>query len=259
MTTYKTSLVFFTLTLFGLSASATNYVEDFNDGLAQDWQPQVRSQWSVGGDSPSQELVYRASAKPSFSGGMVTTLSNQKYSNLEYSADIRKISGGNYATYIIFRASKDFMSTSAGVGIYKGSGYAFGFHCVNNTTPSFFIYKMQNDVNTKIIGWVPMPVEVQKGCTDYYNYKVQASGKLLHFYINDVLVYSYKDPTPVRSGRIGLLGYSRTESVTQHAFDNLRVTDFTITTTMAKPSYSQKGEITAIESIDFEGSSIPQK
>jgi len=203
------------------TVGATSYQEDFEDGIADYWKPQVKSQWKVIQDN-TNNFYYRAKSNTVFSGGMVTTFGAQNFSTLDYSVSLRNLNGGRYATYIIFRATKDFMSTSANGGIYTGSGYAFGFLCVNKV-PSFYFFKMQNDVNSLITTWTPILLGTSCGDTHYY--RAVAVGKKINLYINQSLVYSYADTTPIKSGRVGLLAYSRTDSITTHSFDEIHVTD----------------------------------
>jgi len=210
---------FVTLLAWGQTGSAESYKENFEDGLAQLWEPQVAAQrWRVIG---SLGHKYKARASARFNGNMVSTYGGAEYANFNYSVSLRN--KGVYASYMIFRATPDF-SQQRSQRPQSGSGYAFGIDdhaCVSGGLGKYYIYKMENGSFSTIKDWTESPYIK---CDKQWNrLRVRAIGDTLKFFINGKLVYEFTDNAALLSGRIGLLGYSYTATPTRHYFDNIVV------------------------------------
>jgi len=185
------------------------YFEDFDDGLAQDWEEDVDADWGV----VNQE--YRAyQPSPSGTNSMVATYSGEILENFCYEVKIRRAESSGYARYIIFRATADFESYP----VSTGSGYGFGID-----EESYLIFKLVSGTITTLVSWTDS--SYINPPTSWNTLKVMANGSDLQFYINGYLIHSLTD-LGLTSGRIGLLGYTGTSySSVTHFFDDVLVTE----------------------------------
>ncbi|MDD5271991.1 MAG: DUF1080 domain-containing protein [Methylovulum sp.] len=193
------------------------YEEDFEDGQAQLWAPQKPGQWQVAG-KPEINQYYQAKAGTSFNGGMVSTLGGTDYRNVDYRVSVKHDNDGILATYILFRATPNFQGCFSLCSTSKGTGYAFGI-----VAGEFCFYKINHGVTTTIQSWTRS--SYLKPIKQWNKLRVIAKGSSFKFYINDALVYRYTDTDqPIRSGQMGLLGYSGTSYPTTHGYDNISAT-----------------------------------
>ncbi len=210
---------FVTLLAWGQAGSAESYKENFEDGLAQLWEPQATAQrWRVIGNLGHK---YKARASARFDGNMVSTYAGAEYANFNYRVSLRN--KGDNASYMIFRATPDF-SQQRSQSPQSGSGYAFGIDnraCVSGGLGKYYIYKMENGSFSTIKAWTE---SLYIRCDKQWNsLRVSAKGGALKFFINSKLVYKFTDNAAILSGRIGVLGYSYTKTPTRHYFDNIVV------------------------------------
>ena len=209
-------ILFISALLCPLLSSAASYVENFQDGVANNWEPQQPEQWEIYG---SKNLSYRAQDIDNDSV-MISTYAGAEYQDVDYRVSIKKDNG--YAVYAIFRASADFYLKD---GINKGSGYAFGISndCGSGLPPSYSIYKLTDGVYQNIQSWTTAK---QLKCDVQGNrVGINAKGRLLKFYINNKLVFRYRDKNPLGAGRVGLMGYTAQPFATTHDFDNIYIRD----------------------------------
>ena len=194
------------------------YSEDFEDGLAQNWDEDVDADWEV----VNQE--YRAyQPAPSGSDSMVATYGGEIFEDFSYEVKLRRGESEGYARYMLFRATVDFDRYPA-----TGSAYAFGLD-----GDSYYIYKQVSGVFTALVEWTFS--EYINVPNDWNTLKVVAQGPNLHFYINGHLVNSFSD-TDLVSGRIGVLGYTGTEyGNSSHFFDDVIVGEAEVTSLRISP------------------------
>jgi len=216
----KLSMIFSALLFVGAANAQTSlYSEDFESGTAQNWMPQNSSEWSVVKNNKTFKHYYRSYSRTpaSYSNSMVSVHNNQ-YTDFIYSASLRNTD--TFATYIIFRATSNFTVNSATGN--RGSGYAFGIDADTcGALGSFYIYKLTDGILETIMPWTNAP---SIKCDKLWNkLKVVVQGEVLKFFINGEIVYKYTDSSPIQSGMIGVLGYTRDTANTKHYFDNISV------------------------------------
>jgi hypothetical protein len=161
---------------------------------------------------------------------MVSTYGGATWGDFVFQADVKQVKKGKYgyASYIIFRATPDFVAHSGGVKRdSRGSGYAFGVDDGNaiSSGPCFCVYKIHNGKLTTLTPGI-WRRGISNNISGWNTLKVEAQGNLLKFYLNNMTtpVWTYTDNTgPILSGRIGLLGYTDRFSNTTHYFDNVAV------------------------------------
>jgi|GEM_PF-1206633 len=188
------------------------YMENFNDGVAQNWLEDVGSYWSVVGSE------YRAqNPVPGAQDSMVATYAGQTFDNFSYQARMRRVQASGLARYIVFRATPDFDYDP----VRTGSGYMFGID-----ENSYFIAKIVAGTETVLAGWIGSPA-INTDPTQWNTLKVVACGAEMKFFINGSLVNTFND-TSVASGRIGLLGFTSSSSPCTHFFDDVIVGEPTV-------------------------------
>jgi hypothetical protein len=184
------------------------YFEDFNDGLAQDWNEDIDADWEVTG---GQYKAYKAS--PASAESMVSTYSGEEYDNFTVEVKHKRDTLSGYASYLLFRATDNFETYPTA----NGSAYAFGID-----ESSYYIFKQVNGYLTTLVSWTESPYI---NLPPQWNIiKVVADGPNLSFYINGYLVTTLMDNS-LTSGRIGLLGYIGTSYIppNSHFFDDVFV------------------------------------
>ena len=188
--------------------SMGKYEENFDDGLAQDWHADIDAHWSVIAGT------YRAyDPVPGYSESMVATYAGKEFGNFSYEISMRCDESTGSPHYMLFRASPDFETYP----VSTGSAYGFGV-----TTGSFYIFKQVNGVLTTLVSWTSS--SYINPTTTWNVLKIVAIGSNLQFFINGHLVQTLTD-TSLVSGRIGLLGYTGSSSVTHQYFDNITAGD----------------------------------
>ncbi|WP_131655556.1 hypothetical protein [Methylocucumis oryzae] len=215
-------------------AYAVDYEEDFEDGLAQDWEAQTSGQWQIKGRSTTNRFYQASDAENDTV--MVSTYAGAEYKDLDFRVSARN--NDVYAAYVLVRATPDFYHLA---GIEKGSGYAFGFSAeCNGVLPSGYnVIKLTNGVYENIQPWTPS--DALRCDTKGNRIRVVAKGSVLKFYVNNKLVYKFTDAAPLPAGRIGLVGYTGQPFPTVHRFDNVYVTDLSALT----PAATDNDEVSA--------------
>jgi subtilisin family serine protease len=184
------------------------YLEDFNDGLAQDWQEDIDADWQV---IDGQYKAYKSS--PASTESMVSTYSGEEYDNLTLETKFKRDTSSGYAQYLLFRATANFERAPTAIG----SAYGFGID-----EGAYYIYKQVSGVFTTLVSWTDSPYLNMPPL--WNTLMVVADGPHLSFYINGHLVNSLTDSS-LTSGRIGLLGYTGTSYTpfNSHFYDNVFV------------------------------------
>jgi subtilisin family serine protease len=184
------------------------YLEDFNDGLAQDWQEDIDADWQV---TDGQYRAYKSS--PASTESMVSTYSGEEYDNLTLKTKFKRDTSSGYAQYLLFRATANFERAPTAIG----SAYGFGID-----EGAYYIYKQVSGVFTTLVSWTESPYLNLP--PQWNTLMVVADGPNLSFYINGHLVNTLTDSS-LTSGRIGLLGYTGTSytPLNSHFFDNVFV------------------------------------
>lgn len=221
---FSNTLRFFLICLIGASNAvmAETYEQDFEAGKAPGWQAQTKANWKIGGTEANR--FYQAQAGKSGSadkGAYVSTFRGGAFQDFDYRVRVK--SNNSYPSFLLFRASADF-SRNGGTG--AGTGYAFGLRAqcaAGQKDKEFRIYKQVNgglqNINDE---WT---FSDKLNCAAVGNrVRVTAVGGEINFYVNDSKVFTYKDPAPIASGRIGLMAFDGADAPTTHQFDNIYVT-----------------------------------
>jgi hypothetical protein len=200
------------------SVSAEIYQENFQDGVADGWEPQQPEQWVING-RPKRNLNYRASDGDNDSV-MISTYAGAEYEDVDFRVSLR--ADDNYAAYVVVRGSADFYRKS---GINEGSGYAFGISaaCGTGLPLAYNVYKLTDGVYQNIQPWVA--TDKLKCALRGNRIRIVAVGRLLKFFVNNKLVFKYRDAKPLAAGRVGLVGYTAPPLPTRHYFDNVFIRD----------------------------------
>ena len=187
------------LVITNIALRASTYAEDFNDGLAQDWVPDIPANWQV----VSGE--YRAQS--SSDDFMTSRYAGQEWADLTVQMSCRRTGDAGNSASVALRATADFDAS-------VGSGYVFQI-----TTSGYYgVWKQVGGAFIWLQSWTTSPA-VSAGNNVL---AAVAQGSRLSFYINGTLVWSGID-TALTSGRIGLMGYSSVSYPTTHYFDNVIV------------------------------------
>lgn len=184
---------FMLMALHSASHAASNdatYTEDFQDGTAQQWE--TDGYWSINASKPNFTYeVYNKTASPSKS-----TYLGETFGDFKYTAWIKSVSGAMPA-YLLFRASSNFSTSSSEPTAY---GYGFG---INPKASTFYIFRTSGGSTKGIAKWVAS--DSINGASAWNKLSVYAVGANLKFYVNDELVYTYMDASPIPSGLVGLM------------------------------------------------------
>ncbi|MDO8586799.1 MAG: hypothetical protein Q7T82_07120 [Armatimonadota bacterium] len=163
-----------------------SYAENFDDGLAQDWQEDWDAGWTLSNG--------QYQAVPPYNRTVIATYSRSDFSDFFYSATVR--GGSAEGPVIAFRYSSDF---SAG----RGSGYWFGIRMGNTTQFGYYIRRQVNGNLAYIRNTTPTMFIRDFDARN--TLAVNAVGSTLQFYINGNLVDTVTDSMRL-SGRVGLVG-----------------------------------------------------
>ena len=186
------------LVITNIALTADQYAEDFNDGLAQGWVPDIPADWQV----VSGE--YRAQ---SIDGFMFSRYAGQEWADLTVQMSCRRTGQPGNSAAVVLRATPDFDDS-------VGSGYVFQI----TTSGSYGVWKQVGGASSWLQSWTTSPAI--SASTNVL--AAVAQGSLLSFYVNGILIWSGTD-TALASGRIGLGGYSDASFVATHYFDNVIV------------------------------------
>ena len=185
----------------------TGYLEDFSDGLAQDWLAAVPANWSVVAGE------YRAAA------GTTDVLMQSFYTGQTWQDCTAEVvmsrTGEEYsAAVLVVRASDDFDWRDP----MTGSGYMIGI----SNNGDYYVAKVVSGTLTWLQEWAASPY-LNTGATPN---TVQAAvqGSAIEVRFNGNLAWSGSDTGIPGAGRVGLLAYSGSESETISYFDDVCVT-----------------------------------
>lgn len=175
------------------------YLEDFNDGLAQDWNPTVGAVWNVvSGEYRAQSAV---------EAWMLSQYEGKTWNDVTAQMTCRRAGDSSYSAALILRASADF---DDGVG----SAYIFQI----SLDGEYSIWKQVAGSWSWIQSWTTS-LDIQPGVNVL---RATAQGSALSFYINGTLVWSGNDSS-LAGGRIGLGGYTGGDTI--HFFDDVMAGD----------------------------------
>ncbi|MDD5706979.1 MAG: C25 family cysteine peptidase [Kiritimatiellae bacterium] len=179
------------------------YLEDFNDGIAQDWVPTNPEQWSV------VDGEYRA-VDPTIYDAMQSFYTGATWDDGAFGATMRRTTETGYTAGLFVRASADFVMGAS------GSAYGVGIDDYGN----FWVIRFEGAVETWLTGgWVYSPYLLTG--TDANAVVLDVQGSTLRVYFNGNLAWSGTDAAISGPGRIGLFGYTYDLDPTTHFFDDV--------------------------------------
>ena len=180
------------------------YAEDFNDGLAQDWDEVTDEQWSV------QSGEYRAMAGTT-GEFMQSTYSAQTWADCSAQVTVHRTGEIWSASVLVLRATPDFDCRSE-----TGSAYLIGV----SWDESYYVGKYVSGIYSMIQDWTDSPHLNTTGSNEV---RGVIEGSSLAVYLNGQLAWSGSDTSITAAGRIGILAYSGGDSETVHYFDDVQV------------------------------------
>lgn len=186
------------LTITDISLGSGGYLEDFNDGLAQDWYEDIDASWQV--------IAGEYRAQRSATDWMMANYEAKQWEDLSVQMTCHRTGSSGNSAAVTLRATSDFDDTI-------GSGYVFQIA----TNGAYGIWKQVNGYFSWLQSWTSSP-SITTGTNTL---TAVAEGSLLKFFINGTLVWTGSDSELV-SGRIGLGGYTSSGDAT-HYFDNVLV------------------------------------
>ncbi len=165
------------------------YSEDFNDGLAQDWQPTSPDQWQV----VSGE--YRAN--PGAASSLTTsTYAGQTWTDLSAQATMRCINMTDGTTmFVVARATPDFVADAS------GSAYVVGITWDGH-------YNVFAQISGSTVGLQPWTTSPLLHTGDQPNaIQLSLDGSTVKALINGSLAWSGSDSAIPGPGRVGLVAF----------------------------------------------------
>ncbi|MBN2020454.1 MAG: S8 family serine peptidase [Sedimentisphaerales bacterium] len=183
------------------------YFEDFNDGLAQDWQPLVPSYWDVvSGEYRAMVGAAEVVLQSLYSG--------QLWQDCSAQVTMRRTGYLGSMAGLVVRASDDFSYPGR-----LGSGYGVGI----SGNQHYWVGKwISGSFAFLTNGWVYSAHLNAGEVSNVVMFNIDGSS--IDVYFNGNLAWSGTDGSIIAEGRIGLLGYSGSTSLTTHYFDNVLVT-----------------------------------
>jgi hypothetical protein len=179
------------------------YAEDFNGGLATDWNPDVETSWSI------VDGEYRAqTAVEDFMTSVYTGA--QAWADASVQVDVHRTGSAYSSIGLGYRTSDDLDAD----GI--GQGYLF-----LTASDAYSIWWMDGTSYASLQGWTTSTA-LKSGATDTNQLLVSAVGGQIRFYINNTLIWTDND-AHAASGKIALLAYNDPADPCTAYFDNVRV------------------------------------
>jgi hypothetical protein len=180
-----------------IDCPSEGFMEDFNDGVADNWVDDGTGVWSV--DSGEYKMTGIAASLTRYS------FFNEIFDDFSYQVDVMRSAGSlSFAQSLIFRSDGSFQN-----------GYVFSIGVTNN----FLIYKRINGASYYLIpGWTTSSA-INTGYNAWNTLKVECNGADMIFYINDTPVMSLTD-TQYSSGFVGSTAYDGNPATDMH-FDNV--------------------------------------
>jgi len=186
---------------------ATGYMEDFNDGLAQDWLATVPANWSVVAGE------YRAAAGTT--GVLMQSFyTGQTWQDGTAEVVMRRTGYEGRAAVLVVRASDDFVWQDP----LTGSAYMVGI----SNDGQYYVARILSGTLTWLQEWATSPY-LNIGATPN-TVQVAVQGSAIEVRFNGNLAWSGSDTDIPGAGRVGLLAYSGADSETVHYFDDVTVT-----------------------------------
>ena len=179
-----------------IDSVSTCYSENFDEGTAKGWEFDNAASWSV-------ENGQLKASNPARTGFMAATYGAANFSDMAVQVDCWRDGNSGNSCGLFLRASPDCGD--------DGTGYEF-FISVNG---SFSVWRSVRGTTTALQGWTSSGA-ITAGTNTLL---ACAQGESLSFYINGKLVWSGKD-SEIKSGRIGVGGYTTTDVPTTYWFDN---------------------------------------
>lgn len=176
------------------------YLEDFNDGLAQEWAEDLDGNWSVVNGE------YRAaSADTDF---MSAVFLGGYWTNVAAEISVHRTGASTTSAGLALRASDDFDPDGV------GSAYIFQL----SGQGSFMVWKQVAGAQTLLQDWTSSTAIRTAG-----NYlAASAAGTTLRLFVNGTLVWQGTDSS-LSAGRVGLTGYTSPTDQSVHFFDYVRI------------------------------------
>ena len=188
---------------YGPEGPATGFLEDFNDGIADNWVDDGSGAWSV------TSGIYRADAVDS-SSVIYYSHYNDDFADFTYGVDVRRTSGSDGKSMgMIFRGDGDY---------YNG----YVFHII--ASGSYLIYSIVNGSYTWLIpGWTPSDA-LNTGLNAWNRLEVDVSGSSMEFSINGTVVETLSDSS-LASGQAGIKAYGSAPDGDVVDFDNAELVE----------------------------------
>ena len=172
----------------GVTDCPIGFFEDFNDGVADNWNDPDEGEWSVAdgvykmtGSSPSPAICRHSRY-------------NQNFSDFTYRVRVNRIQGAlNYETGITFRSDGTWQN-----------GYRFVIAELSDTG-YYSVIKHVDGSRTILADWT-MSSAINPGYDVWNTLKVVCNGPALRFYINGTLVESLDD-SEFSSGQVGVMAW----------------------------------------------------
>lgn len=193
------------------------YQENFDDGLAQDWDEDVDDDWTVVSGEYQAQAVSDA--------WMISTYRGKAWDDVAAQMTCRRTGDDGYSAALIIRATPDFDDET-------GSGYVFQIAA----NGSYGIWK-QVDGN---FSWIQEWTASSAIQPDINCLRATAQGNALSFTINGVSVWNGSDAS-LSGGRIGVGGY--TDGSVTHYFDDVMAGE-------ALPPSAAAGKIQTAPTVD---------
>jgi len=181
------------------------YTEDFNDGLAQDWEEITDPDWEVlSGEYRAHSDLLEQLMQSHYTG--------QVWQDCAVRAIMRRTGDTGSVAVLFARATADFSYPGA-----TGNAYAVGISGNGNFWVAKFIAGAWNPFQS----WTASPYlntgEVPNEVV------LSVNGATIDVYFNGDLAWTGSDTEIPDAGRIGLVGYSGGSSLTTHYFDDVVV------------------------------------
>lgn len=180
------------------------YLEDFSDGLAQDWSEDVDANWNVVSGEYQAQSVGET--------WMISMYGGKSWNDVTAQMTCRRTGGAGSSAALLLRATANFDEDVGSAYVFQISG-----------SGSYGVWKQVAGTWSWLQSWTTSP-EVQP---DVNVLRATAQGAALSFYINGTLVWSGSDSS-LSGGLVGLGGY--TSGDTTHYFDDVMAGEALLTT-----------------------------
>lgn len=183
----------------------TFYFEDFADGLAQDWQPDIPAYWQVLAGE------YRASAGTTGTS-MQSRYVGNTWADCSVKATIRSTGENTVARGVVLRGSPDFSWHAD-----TGSAYLFGL----DATGYYYVGKFVSGIWSFVQFWTESPYLNVGTATNVVEASVE--GSTIKILLNGNLAWSGTDTSVAGPGSVLLMGYTGSDNQAIHYFDDVSI------------------------------------